>query len=293
MRHPITSLLALLGCGALLAVAPMAMGQTGNLSLPARAAAGSAFTIQTSGSGPATLYIVGTGAALRRQAQLGDPVSIAAGELDRAGHYVVFLEHGGTTDVGEFDVVPAAQPATLAFLARPSRLSVDLHNGISGAVYLFDTYQNLILRALPVTFRLSVPSGSEQSRTVESHDGAAWTQMNSSSREGAAKFVATAGDVSSTRVIEQVPGDPCGLKMSAQPDGDKISLATDPIRDCSGNPVPDGTIVTFTETFDGEQTTVDVPVKKDIAQATIPAHPGARITVATGVVLGNEIRWGR
>ncbi|MFZ0632568.1 MAG: hypothetical protein WA399_20620 [Acidobacteriaceae bacterium] len=293
MRHPITSLLTLLGCGALLGTAPMAMGQSGSLSLPAKAVAGSAFSIQTSGSGPATLYVVGMGAALRRQVQLGDPAPIAAGELDNAGHYVVFLEHGGSTDQGELDVVPAPEPKSLAFLAKPSRLPVDLQGGITGAVYIFDTYHNLITRSLPVTFALSVPTGSTQTRAVQSHDGAAWTQMNSSSREGAAKFVATAGDVSSTRIIEQVPGDPCTLKLSAHPDGQKIALSTDPIRDCSGNPVPDGTIVTFTETFDGEQTTVDVPVKKDIAEAEVPAHDGARITVATGVVLGNEIRWER
>ncbi|HEX3661983.1 MAG TPA: hypothetical protein VHU89_11155 [Acidobacteriaceae bacterium] len=293
MRHALPSLPAWLACGALLMASPAARTQSGDLTLPQKAVAGAALTVQTSGSGPATLYIVGTGAALRRQVQLGDAVSFAAGDLDIAGHYVAFLEHGGATDVGEFDVIPAAQPATLAFLAKPSRLSVDLHDGVSGAVYIFDAYHNLVLRPLPVSFQLSVPGGSTESRTVQSHDGAAWTQMNSSSREGAAKFVATAGNASSTRVIEQVPGDPCGLKMSAQPDGQKIALSTDPIRDCSGNPVPDGTIVTFTESFDGEQTTVDVPVKKDIAQAEVPAHAGARITVATGVVLGNEIRWAR
>lgn len=277
------------GCCALLAAA--AVAQSGDLSLPQKAVAGTAFTVQTSGSGPATLYIVGTGAALRRQVQLGDPVSFAAGDLDSAGHYVAFLEHGGSTDVQEFDVVPASKPSSLAFLARPSRLSVDQHNGISGAVYIFDAYHNLITQSMPVSFQLSVPAGPSESHTVQSHDGAAWTQMNSSSREGAAKFVATADGVSSDRVIQQVPGDPCGLKMSAQPAGQKIALTTAPIVDCSGNPVPDGTIVTFTETYDGEQTTVDVPVKKDIAQAEMPAHPGARITVATGVVLGNEIRW--
>jgi hypothetical protein len=291
MRERIKFLLAL--CGAIVAAGPSAMGQSGSLNLPPTAAAGSAFSIQTSGSGPATLYIVGTGAALRRQVQLGDPISIAAGDLDHAGHYVAFLEHGGSTDVGEFNVVPASQPASLAFLAKPSRLSVDLHNGISGAVYIFDTYHNLITRPVPVTFQLSVPAANVESRTVQSRDGAAWTQMNSSSRQGAAKFVATAGGVSDTRVIEQVPGDPCSLKMNAQPDGQRIALTTAPILDCSGNPVPDGTVVTFTETYNGEQTTVDVPVKKDIAQAEVPAHDGARITVATGVVLGNEIRWGK
>jgi len=293
MRYRLTFLPALLGCGAWLALAPPATAQTGNLHLPATVVAGSGFTVQTSGSGPATLYITGTGAAVRRQVQLGDPVSFAAGDLDIAGHYVAFLEEGGATDVKEFDVVPAPRPGSLAFLAKPSRLSVDLHDGISGAVYIFDAYHNLITKPMPVSFQLSVPDAAVESRTVQSHDGAAWTQMNSSSREGAARFVATAGDVSSTRVIEQVPGDPCSLKMSAHPDGQKIALATDPIRDCSGNPIPDGTIVTFTETYDGEQTTVDVPVKKDIAQADVPAHDGARITVATGVVLGNEIRWAR
>ena len=75
--------------------------------------------------------------------------------------------------------------------------------------------------------------------------------MDSATREGTAKFVARVGGVSSTRVIEEVPGDPCGLKMNAQPSGQRFELETDLVRDCSGNPVPDGTIVTFTETYHG------------------------------------------
>jgi hypothetical protein len=81
--------------------------------------------------------------------------------------------------------------------------------------------------------------------------------------------------------------------MSARPSGQKIQLETDPLRDCSGNAVPDGTIVTFTEVYDGRQTTVDVPLKRGIAQAELPAYNGAKISAATGVVLGNEIRWGK
>jgi hypothetical protein len=55
--------------------------------------------------------------------------------------------------------------------------------------------------------------------------------------------------------------------------------------------VPDGTIVTFTENYGGTQSTADVPLKQGIAQVELPAHPGATITVASGVVLGNEIHW--
>ena len=60
--------------------------------------------------------------------------------------------------------------------------------------------------------------------------------------------------------------------MSAQPSGQELDLQTAPVRDCSGNAVPDGTIVTFTETYPGGQSTVDVPLKRDIAEVKMPAH---------------------
>jgi hypothetical protein len=37
---------------------------------------------------------------------------------------------------------------------------------------------------------------------------------------------------------------------------------------------------------------VDVPLKHDIAQTELPAYDGAVLSVATGVVMGNEIRVG-
>ena len=79
--------------------------------------------------------------------------------------------------------------------------------------------------------------------------------------------------------------------MSAQPAGNRIVLQTEPVRDCSGNAVPDGTIVTFTESYGGRESTVDVPLKRGVARTDLPARDGAVISVATGVVLGNEVRW--
>jgi len=55
--------------------------------------------------------------------------------------------------------------------------------------------------------------------------------------------------------------------------------------------VPDGTVVTFTETYQGGQSTVDVPLKQGIAEVQMPAQSGAMISVASGLVLGNQIRW--
>jgi hypothetical protein len=280
-----------LGCLAFAALG-IASGQNGALNLPRTIEAGSAFSIPSSGSGKAVLYIVGQNQVLRRDVQLGEATSFAAGTLFNSGHYLVILA-GASTSEGSFDVVPGKQPAKLSFFAKPSRLPVGLHNGISGAVYLFDAYNNLITAPTPVSFELTNPSSAAQAHTVVAHDGAAWTLMDSTPKEGADKFSARADGVSSTRVVEQVPGDPCSLRMSARKVGDKVELKTDPVRDCSGNAVPDGTVVTFTESYDGTLSTVDVPLKLGTAQAELPAHDGAKISVASGVVLGNEINWNK
>jgi len=263
----------------------------GGLTVPKTITAGSAFSVTTSGSGEGILYIVGPAQMVKQNIQLGSTIEVTAGTLYNAGHYLVFVS--GSGESASLDVTPANKPADLGFLARPSRLAVGLRGGITGAVYLFDSYKNLITAPATVAFELSTPSVPVQSRSIATRNGAAWVAMDSSPKEGAAQFVARMGDISSTRVIQQVPGDPCGLQMTARPAGQKVNLETAPVRDCSGNAVPDGTIVTFTETFNGAQTTVDVPLKRGVAKVEVPAFPGAVITVASGVVLGNQIRWGR
>jgi hypothetical protein len=276
----------------LVASSQMAVSQTSGLKLPKTVEAGTAFSIQSTGTGAATLYIVGLGQVLRRDVQLGETTSFAPGDLHNAGHYLVLLVAGSSTENGAFDVTAAHQPSALSFLAKPSRVSVDLHDGISGVVYVFDTFQNLILEPAQASFQLSGVAGAPQARTVLTRNGVAWTKMDSASKEGAAQFAVRVGSVVDTRVIAQVPGDPCGLRMNAHSSGKRVALETDPVRDCSGNAVPDGTIITFTETYNGGEATVDVPLKRGIARTEMPAFKGATISVATGVVMGNEIHWG-
>jgi len=278
--------------GLILAAMPLAMAQTGGLRLPKTVEAGSAFSIQSSGSGPAFLYIVGPGQVLRRKVQLGETTVFAPGDLHNAGRYLAVFVGGSSTENGAFDVTAAHQPMVLSFLAKPSRLPVDLHDGISGVVYVFDAFQNLVLVPIQVSFQLTSVTGAEQMRTALTRNGVAWTKMNSAAQEGVAKFVARVGDATSTRVIQQVPGNPCHLRMSARASGQRLAVETEPVRDCSGNPLPDGTIVTFTETYSDGESTVDVPLKRSVARADMPAYSGAKVSVATGVFIGNEIRLG-
>jgi hypothetical protein len=275
----------------LLMMAQFAHPQSRVLTFPDTVTAGTEFSVQSSGSGRGTLYIVGLGQVVKRDLQLGQSVTFDTGELHNAGHYLVILT-GDSTETDALEITPDKTPADLSFLARPSRLPVGLHDGITGAVYVFDAYHNLITAPTSINFQLASPSGNPQSRTVSTRAGAAWTEFDSTAHQGNAKFTASAGLVSSSRVIGEVPGDPCGLRMSATPAGRLVKLQTEPIRDCSGNAVPDGTVVTFTQTYNGDQTTVDVPIKRGIAEVQVPAHPGATITVASGVVMGNQIHWG-
>jgi hypothetical protein len=272
-----------------------ASAQTSGLSFPEKVEAGTAFSVPTTGSGQANLYIAGPGDAIRRQIKLGENISFGPDDLHNAGHYVAFLVAGSSTQNAQFEVIASHQPATLSFLAKPSRLAVNLPNGLGGVVYVFDIFRNLVLQPQTVSFELSDSTGRTQSRTATTRNGVAWVKMNSAAKAGPAQFQAVAGNIRTKRVIQQVPGDPCSIRMTAhgssQKEKGRVALETEPVRDCSGNPVPDGTIVTFTETYNGGQSTVDVPLKRGIARTEMPARNGAVISVAAGVVMGNEIRW--
>jgi len=272
-------------------VLPTCMALAQGLQFPQIVRAGDAFSMPTSGSGKAVLYIVGPAQTLRRDVQLGERVSFAAGELYGAGHYVAVMVQSGSTDAVEFDVRPAHDVGSLGFLAKPSRLPVNMHNGISGAVYVFDPYHNLLTTPMPATLELAGAGDAAQTRTVATRNGLAWTTMDSAAKESAARFTARIGNVSSTRIINQVPGEPCSISISAKPSGSRLEVQTTPVRDCSGNMIPDGTIVTFTESLGNSQSTVDVPLKQGIATVMMPANRGAKISAASGVVAGNEIRW--
>jgi len=273
------------------AVAPV-MAQTSAVQVPKTVSAGSSFSIGTTGSGDARVYIVGPSGAIQRKIQLGGPVEFGASDLTTAGHYSVFIFPSSSTDSAQFDVTAASAPASISFLAKPSRLPVSLHDGISGVAYVFDIYRNLILQPTTVSFQLSSAGHLSQGRSESTRDGVAWIKLDSPASAGSTQFDAKAGDVIAKRIVEDVPGEACNLKMSAHGSGQRIVLQTEPVRDCSGNAVPDGTVVTFKETYNGEETTADVPLKRGIATTDMPLHAGAVISVAAGVATGNEVRWG-
>ena len=262
-----------------------------DLRLPDKAVAGQGITIATSGSGDATLYLVGPGAAIKRQVKLGEEVQIKGEDLRDAGYYTVALKGDGDSSK-ELYVAPAAAEK-INFLARPSRVPVSEPKVIAGTAFVFDQFDNLITDPTPVTFDLSVPGSAAKTEKMMAKDGVAYLQTGSGAKAGPGQFTASVGSNTVRRVVEETASEPCNLRFKVHKEKEGLIAETDPVRDCSGNPIPDGTIVTFisSEPHAG-RSTVDARVKKGIARAVLPAVPGATISVASGVVLGNEVRWG-
>ncbi len=260
------------------------------VTVPERVQAGAGLSIHAPGHGQATLYLLGPASVVKRRVKLGGEIPIAPEEVRNAGRYLVILR-GDTNASASFWVMPA-QAARISFIARPSRLPVARPSGISGVVYPFDKFHNLIVRPEPVTFKLSVGGAPAIARTVSTRNGVAWVGLDSGRKAGTAQFVASIAEVSERRVVQQTASDPCNLTIHAQPAKDGVEVETAPIRDCTGNPVPDGTIVTITAVSPEGKSSVDARIKKGVAKAELPELRDATISVASGVVMGNEIHWG-
>jgi hypothetical protein len=256
------------------------------LRAPEKSVAGKELRLGTAGSS-GDVFLFAPGSALKQNVKSGEEVVIPADKVTASGRYSVVMKGGETVS---FFVAPS-EAEKINFLARPSRVPVARPDVISGVAFVFDRNNNLVTQPAPVEFSLGVQGTAGFKKTVNSSNGIAWVKTGSAQREGAAQFVASANGKQTRRVVQQVAGDPCNLHMSASRQGDNLIVETSPIKDCSGNSVPDGTIVTFIQTSQGFRSTVDARIKRGIARATLPARPGM-ITVASGVVLGNEIRYG-
>jgi hypothetical protein len=272
-----------------LVLASQALGA--ELNPPAQVTAGKGFSLPTSGSGDATFYLLGPSHAIKKAVHLGQEIAVDPTDTETAGKYAVSLCTGDGCSSATFYVV-AAPPDQLSFMLHPSRVRVSDRNAINGTAFVFDKFHNLVLTPTAVDFQVIQKNGPPLKHSVKAEHGVAWMRMASTPKEGPVKVIATVGAATEPRVIQQVASDACNLRIKASRTAKGVLVETDPIRDCSGNAVPDGTVVSFTAVDSKGKTSVDAPVKKGVAKAELPVSGNARISVASGVVMGNEITVG-
>jgi hypothetical protein len=258
------------------------------LTVPHSVAAGSETTISTTGSGPADFYLLGPGVAAKQQVTLGSEIHLAPDQLRYAGEYVAIVCSSSCESEKFF--VTAAKPASLAFLVHPSRVPVRQPDAVSGVALLFDKFDNLVLSPTPIDFQVKGASETLLSRAIPTRDGEAWFRTASGKTAGPARLTASADDLTAQRALEQVASDPCNLRIKAQPTSKGIEIETDPVRDCAGNPVADGTIVTFTGSDAQGKISIDAPIKGDVARARMNASGPVVLSAACGVAMGNELQ---
>ena len=277
----------MLGLG-VVALAAVALSQDLNVRVPSAAVAGESISIGTTGSGSATFYLIGPTVSLKHDVQLGSEIVVPSKQTEIAGQYkaVVCVDHCQSAD---FYVAPA-KPASLTFLVHPSRVPVGQNDAISGVALAFDEFGNLIFEPSTVDFQLAAKGSALTTRSVQTQNAIAWFRAPSGKAAGALQVTASLHDVSARRVVQQVASDPCNLRIKGQRTPKGVLVETEPIRDCAGNPVPDGTVVTFTAKNGNEISTVDAPVKQDVARAQIQAKSTLVVSAASGVVMGNELR---
>jgi hypothetical protein len=254
---------------------------------PADVVAGNSVSIAIEGGGSATFYLIGPGSTVKREIKLGQDVTLQPKDLQAAGRYLTIV-CADTCRSADFFVAPA-KPAGLAFLVHPSRAPVAQNGIISGVAMPFDEFQNLVLTPANVTFELAANGKSLGSHQATTHFGAAWFRSSSGRTAGTLQLTATVNGVTMRRVVQQVASEPCNLRIKGQRNAKGVLVETDPVRDCAGNPVPDGTIVTFTAKVGDDTDTVDAPVKKGVAKAQMAANGPVAISAASGVVMGNEL----
>jgi hypothetical protein len=260
------------------------------LKLPAVVTAGDETTILTTGSGKAVFYLAGPGVSTKTEISLGEAIQLYSKDLRNSGDYLAIL-CADSCRSSAFYVKPA-KPALLTFLVHPSRVPVAQGDAVSGVALPFDEFHNLVLDPVTVNFQLAAGNSSILSRAVRTQDGVAWFRTTSGKSAGKLQVVATVDSLSSSRTVLQVASDPCNLRIKGQQTPKGIVVETEPVRDCWGNPVPDGTIVTFSATGASGKSTVDVPIKQGVARALIQAPGSLVISAASGAVMGNELRLG-
>jgi len=265
-------------------------GSAQDIRVPASVTAGGEAAISTTGSGKATFYLLGPGVARKTDVNLGEEIHLQAQDLRNAGDYLA-LVCSDTCHSGTF-YVTASKPASLAFLVHPSRVPVGRGDALSGVAFPFDQFRNLVLTPATINFQLTAGDKSLFSKPVRTQNGAAWFRTSSGKSAGVVQVTASVDDVNARRAVQQVASEPCNLRITGQRIPIGILVQTEPVHDCAGNVVPDGTIVTFSAAEANGKSTVDAPVKQGIARAQIEASGTTVISVASGVVMGNELRIG-
>jgi len=159
--------------------------------------------------------------------------------------------HAGAASSGAqwVQVITPGLPASVGLAVDPAALPVGGTALLTATVR--DCAANPVADGTPVTFTLSAPLGTVTPNPASTTGGVATAVFTAGTTPGTAVLTATADGVSAAVRITVTAGAPHTLTLTVHPttlvaDGASTAAITATVTDAYGNPVADGTPVTFT-----------------------------------------------
>jgi uncharacterized repeat protein (TIGR01451 family) len=177
--------------------------------------------------------------------------------------------------------VVAGPPALIQVTSTPTQIPVG--GSVSSIEALVtDLWGNLVADGTVVNFTTDL--GTLNPSTTTTADGLASTTLTSGPAAGMATVMAAAGNAQGTVQVTFRPGPPNSLQLSTNPVqipvGGSTSTLTAVVRDQFGNPVADGTAVSFSTTK-GSIAPTQVTTAGGIAQTTLTSGTQVGVAVVT------------
>jgi adhesin/invasin len=178
-------------------------------------------------------------------------------------------------------------PTNLSLIAAPSTLQVGNLSALTATAT--DQFGNPVVNGIVVSFTTNLGSASPVTRVTT--NGIA-TATLSSTLPGTAVVTATVGSLSATRLVTFTPGPPTNLSLAAAPSTlqvGNLSALTATVADQFGNPVVNGTVVSFTTNL-GSASPVTRVTTNGVATATLSSTVAGLATVTATVGSLNATR---
>ena len=216
----------------------------------------------------------------------------------QSGLVELIARAGSARGEGHLEIRAGAPADPITPLVGPRSIAADGAHQTMMVAVPFDTYGNPVADATPVEFLAQHPGERLERRTVPTAHLVAWQWLTSGTRAGRTTVTVSSGQAHGPdATFEEVPSWPVAFYLSASPsdvpaDGRQlVTLRTDVILDRFGNPMLDGTLVTFVAEVPGSEPrqipayTID---GKAEAQFQAPSAPG--IVTVRATLYGVESR---
>jgi serine protease len=195
------------------------------------------------------------------------------------GHTCTGTTTCGAGIVNAYAALRAVSTPSMTLVAAPSTLLVGSLSTLT--ITVTDQLGYLVANGTVVSFTTNLGSASPVTRVTT--NGVA-TATLSSTVAGLATVTATVGSLNATAPVTFTPGPPANLSLIATPSTlpvGNLSALTVTVTDQFGNPVANGTVVSFTTSF-GALSNSSATTVNGVATATLSSTlPGTAVVTAT------------